>query len=161
MPSSIPTSLPLPTSGTSGTGTIASDLTRFGHLRDREVVYLWKASGGKANGKLVLGKCQKATGLVAHFSKADWVVWLAADHGRDLGLTRWQVEAGLYHELLHAGADEVGTPTLYPHDAEMFRAEIEQYGLWKSDLRFVADSFQGVLPMFGDASDADSRDGAS
>ena len=159
MPSSIPTSLPLPTSGTSGTGTIASDLTRFGHLRDREVVYLWKASGGKANGKLVLGKCQKAAGLVAHFSKADWVVWLSADHGRDLGLTRWQVEAALYHELLHAGQNEqTMEPAVYPHDAEMFRAEIEQYGLWKSDLRFVADCFQGVLPMFGDAP---SDDGGS
>jgi hypothetical protein len=132
---------------------ISSDLAKFGHLRDVTVIYLWKASGGKSAGKLVLGKCQKASGLVAHFSEADWVIWLAADHCRDLGMSRWQVEAAVYHELNHAGADvDTREPTVYPHDAEMFRAEIESYGLWKSDLRFVAPGFRD-LPLFADADD--------
>jgi hypothetical protein len=134
---------------------INSDLVKFGHLRRRNVIYLWKASGGKSSGKLVLGKCVKAAGLVAHFSEMDWVIHLSADHARDLGLSRWQVEASLMHELLHAGEDlQTCEPAIYPHDAEMFRAEIEQYGLWKSDLRFVAPSFRD-LPLFADADEGE------
>lgn len=133
---------------------INSDLAKFGHLRRRTTIYLWKASGGKSAGKLVLGKCVKSAGLVTYFGAADWVIWLSADHARDLGLSRWQVEAACMHELLHAGEDlQTCEPSVYPHDAEMFRAEIEQYGLWKSDLRFVAPGFQGALPLFGDADD--------
>ena len=127
---------------------VASDLAKFAAAERREIVYLWKAKGGQSSGKLRLGQCQKASGLVAHFSEAAWVIWIAADHVRDLGLTRWEVEAAVYHELLHISEDvETCKPAINPHDAEMFAAEIEQYGLWKSDLRFVAKSFS-QLPLW-------------
>jgi Putative phage metallopeptidase len=136
----------------------------FGHLLDLKVVYLWKKSGGKSKGRGVYGKAAKASGLVKHFSEqATFVIWLAADHCRGADFDERQIEALLFHELCHTEvADEDpetgrgGGPTLVPHDVEMFRSEVEHYGLWTPDLRIVAPSFRQA-ELFSDegADDAD------
>ncbi len=120
------------------------------------VVYLWKAEGGDVNGLATLGKCQKPGGLLKLFSDAQFIIWLAADHARVLALTRWQVEALLFHELCHAAWGESGAK-LRGHDFAGFRAELENYGAWESDLRRAAESF-GQLPLFAE-DDAESAPG--
>jgi hypothetical protein len=138
----------------------------FGHLADLKVVYLWKNTGGKAKGKGVYGKTAKASGLVKHFSEqAAFVIWLAADHCRGAGYTERQLEALLFHEMCHttvADADEEtgrgGGPTLVPHDVEMFRAEVEVYGLWDADLREVAPAFRQAGLFDADNGEAEDDD---
>jgi hypothetical protein len=128
---------------------------RFGWIRDYcRVVYLWKAEGGAVNGCATLGKCQKPGGLLKLFSDAQYIIWLAADHARDLYLTRWQVEALLFHEMSHTRMGDNG-PALRGHDFAGFRSELEQYGAWESDLRLAAQAFQ-QLALFDEGEDSES-----
>lgn len=126
--------------------------TKLGHLKMFEVVYLWKKSGGKSNGKGTYGKTQKPSGVLTAFTDAHYVIWLAADHVANAGFDDRQVEALLFHEMLHTGADdETMAPILIPHDVEMFRAEVEEYGLWEPQLREVAPAFKQASLFDGGA----------
>jgi hypothetical protein len=123
---------------------LASDLidkhTTFSHLPGLRVHYRWKKKGGKKSGAAVYGKCVKPSGLLADYSEADFVIWLAADYVRDADFTQRQIEALLFHEMLHAGIsddeddDGEAKPVLIAHDFEGFRAEVEHYGWWSSEL---------------------------
>ncbi|MCC7369669.1 MAG: hypothetical protein IT306_14665 [Chloroflexi bacterium] len=119
------------------------------HLRRLSVTYLWKRQGGKSKGRATFGKCSKPSGLLKHFSEAHFVVWLAADHCRAAGYGDREIEALLFHEMLHTAVSEVdentgrgGGPALVPHDLEVFRAEVEVYGLWAPELQEVAPAFR-------------------
>ncbi len=103
-------------------------------LADAEIVYLWKKKGAESP-RRILGQCQKPSGLLRHFSEADFVIWLAANNVR--GFTEWQFEALIFHELKHALADDEG-PKIVPHDFEGFAEEIARYGCWKSDITRIA-----------------------
>lgn len=121
---------------------------KFNHTRDLKIVFLWKRSGGLVKGKAKLGECQKPSGLLRFLSdKADFVIWLAADHLA--GFEPEQVEAALFHEMCHVGVDEDDEPQLWPHDVEMFADEVQVYGLWKADLVSAATQLrQAKLPGF-------------
>ena len=114
----------------------------FTFLEEFTVRALWKAKGGTSQGKAVLGKCIKPTGLAKFYAQADFVVWPPADAVTDYHLSRWQVEAALYHELKHATCeeDEEGekTPAYTGHDVEAFNSEISEYGAWKTELKATA-----------------------
>lgn len=126
---------------------LIAEHARFAHLAGRRVAYRWKRTGGKAGGKLTLGKCVKPSGLLRDETRADWFIWLAADNC--LGLTNWQIEALVFHELLHADEDEHGKRQLRPHDFEGFGPEIEHYGLWDAGLREAGRAVQALqLPLF-------------
>lgn len=132
-----------------GDALIAERGSRLDQLEALRIVYLWKREGGKTRGRLTLGRLAKPSGLLAYFSDADFVVWLAADHLRGLASTAWQVEALLYRQLLHAGIDGNGNPSLVDADFAGFRAELRRYGLWDDALRAMgADVRQLDLPGF-------------
>src|SRR5262245_36508700 len=76
---------------------------RFTHLRNWQIEVRWKREGGKNRDGLRYGATTKPSGLLRHFAGCDFVVWLAADHHRDTISTYRQVEACLFHELLHCG----------------------------------------------------------
>ena len=119
------------------------------HLKGVEITYLWKEKGGNKGGKATLGKCVLASGLVAHFSKATFVVWLGAENVREAKLSNWQVEALLHHELAHAVVDDGDDGPEYSvrsHDFEGFTSEVRRYGLWKRDLEGMARTAQLHLP---------------
>jgi hypothetical protein len=120
---------------------IAAEEVRFGFLRDVDVRYLWKRKGGKSKGKATLGKCVKASGLVKYLgSDADFVIWVAADATRERALTTRQMEALVFHELLHISQGDDGEPILVGHDFEGFAAELDTYGPWSADLKLAARS---------------------
>lgn len=122
---------------------LIAEFPYFSHLRSARIVYLWKAKGGQKGGKNTLGTCQKPSGLLRHFSDADFVVCLSADHLSDAEAPAWQVEATLHHELLHAWVDsESGKYVVRPHEWEGFGAEIERYGAWDQNLRDAARAFK-------------------
>ena len=112
------------------------------------IKYLWKKSGGKK-----LGACAKPSGLTGYFAGCDFVIWLAYDHVIEKGLTRYQVEALVYHELLHVNYDYDSNdnlkPVLYDHEFEGFKEEIEFYGFWRENIEDIGKAFQKVLPGFG------------
>lgn len=103
--------------------------------------YLWKARGGKRNGNAVLGKLQRPTGLLRYFAAVDFVLTISADHCRAVKLTTLGMEALVFHELMHARDGELG-PEVRGHDAELFRREVELYGFWRENLRYVSKAFQ-------------------
>lgn len=127
-------------------------------LQGFRISYLWKKSGGSTGGKMVLGKCSKTPPMVRAYRASTFTIWLAADHAREFHLTQLQLEALLYHELCHADLEEVenektGEITIRPrvlaHDVEMFHSEIEEYGLWTSELKRAKDTFeQAEMPGF-------------
>lgn len=124
-------------------------IARYPYLQeaaqDLRIKYLWKAKGGAKGGKATLGKCVKTSGLASFYSSADFVVWLAADHAWAFELNAEQVEALLFHELLHIGKEATDAGAVYyvrPHDFEGFRAEVHEYGFWSADIKEAAEVFQ-------------------
>lgn len=115
------------------------------------VKYFWRDKGGKSKGRPVLGKVVKLSGLTRHGLEADFAVWIAADHCREVGLTHRQMEACLLNKLLQIaeteppedGADDfVPEPTLKGPDFEGFTLEYEIYGAWSKDLREIERAVQ-------------------
>lgn len=110
---------------------------KFEWLAPYEVCFLWRAKGGASGGVATLGKTTKASGLVRYFGEQDLVIWLAADHCRDLALSRHQIEALLYHELSHCWQDDQGQLSLRAHEFSGFLSELEEYGPWMADLELM------------------------
>lgn len=117
----------------------------FRHLRDARISYYWKAKGGTSGGKVTLGKAQKPGGFLQWVTETDFIIFISADHCRDMAITNFQMEALVYHELCHCGQreklDKDGEPTgefvfaIVAHDVTTFHNEIAHYGGWLADLR--------------------------
>lgn len=114
--------------------------------------WLWRAKGGNSGGNDVLAKIVQPSGLARFYAGVDFVIWVGWDNLVSREPQRWQVEALLYHELLHIGATEainkVTGELLYEelklkgHDAELFVEEITRYGMWQSSLLRVGEAFE-------------------
>lgn len=119
---------------------------QFAHLRKLHIVYAWKRAGGASNGNSTLGKCIKSSGLTKFFSDSDFVIWLAADHLREVNrgnaATFWQIEALVYHEMMHAQVNDQGAPTMRGHDFEGFGKEISEYGAWDESAEIIRVAFK-------------------
>lgn len=128
---------------------LVREYEELGFLDAWTVRVLWKASGGGPGSRPKLGKCTVASGLVQYFGLADWVVWLAADHCRQLEFSDVQVEALLYHELLHCvlKGEKDPKPAVRPHDFEGFAAEIRRYGFWDEAMTTAKEAVQGRLAL--------------
>lgn len=140
---------PAPTIAEAGKTLIARHRTRFPHLHkpfDHAVAFFWKRVGGDAKGRMTLGTCQKTPPLMRTMTRARWVIWIAADNCE--GLTNRQMEALIFHELLHTGMDDKAQPQPQGHDLEEFRAVVEEYGFLFHDLRAFRDVMQ--LRLFED-----------
>lgn len=123
--------------------------------------YMWRRKHGTSSGKTVLGKCQKMSGVNKAAASADYVVFVAADVVREQQMTHWQLEALIYHELNHVGVDfdDEGEPTfkVRGHDVEMFRCEVEEYGLWRPNLEEAAATFRQLSLLAAPAVSAAER----
>lgn len=117
------------------------------HSQGADVRYAWKRQGGKSGGRATLGKCVKLSGPAKHFAQgADYLIWVAWDHARNLQMTRDELMALLFHELCHIerdvtddGEDVYGAKG---HDLETFFAEIEVFGAWRDDLESAKSVFE-------------------
>lgn len=117
----------------------------FDAIVDLDIQYLWKRTGGSDGGRAKLGACQKPSGLLRYFSGVNFVIWIGADTCRDAQLSYQQMEALVFHQLLHCSLDDNDKPMLRPHDFEGFAAEITEYGFWKPDVKGIANAVQGRL----------------
>jgi hypothetical protein len=120
------------------------------------ILYRWRAKGGTSQGQAKVGACQKPAGLLAHFARADFVVWLAADNLAIAEATYRQVRAALFHELFHIQPGDDGELTATGHDFEGFGDEVRAFGLWHEGLKTAGKAVR-QLPMDLD-SDADPDD---
>lgn len=115
----------------------------FAPLRDDcAVAYLWQRKGGTSAGKPVFGRCRRPRGLLAKYCAADFIVTVSADYAAAAHLTRFQVEALIFHELNHATIDAQKGAGIRPHDYEGFTVEVDFYGAWHPDLERAAASFK-------------------
>jgi hypothetical protein len=129
---------------------IAAHVGKLRHLLpplNQQVEYLWKREGGESAGRSIFGKCTKASGLTTAFTDATWVIWVAADNC--FGFTNRQMEALVFHELLHTNIDDKLKPKLRGHDVEEFMDVIAEYGFVFADLRRLRDTVR-QLPLFDD-----------
>lgn len=136
-------------------------IRRHGHLAwlaSVRISYLWRCKGGQAGGKATFGACQRASGLVRHFGRVALVIWLAWDHCGLVAMTRRQVEALVYHQLLHAERTEKGQAVIQPHDFEGFTRELEEYGPWQADLQRMVEAARQLELFRGDAGTDDRAD---
>lgn len=115
---------------------------RFAHLRDMTIMYFWKKKGGKKDGMPVLGMCRKVTGpLKALAPGADFMIYMSADLWDAHGVTAYQAEAIVNHELRHAGVRK-GKAVINPHTLVRFIEEIPEYGLYDAMLQAAGSAFQ-------------------
>jgi len=84
-----------------------------------DIRFLWKQGGGRRNGKAVLGKTTLPRSYARFYSKADALVWVAADWLRELKASYRFLEAVLFHELCHL-----------------------VYGAWRADLKDLNDNLK-------------------
>jgi hypothetical protein len=132
---------------------LAGDLIeRFSELSELatfEFTYLWKREGGKKKGDVVLGNLSTTSGFVRYFTEADFILWMAADHLYKYQLSDQQIEAAVFHQLMHA-TSENGVPATRQHDIEGFAAELRHFGTWTQELKMAKKAFdQATLPLFG------------
>lgn len=115
------------------------------HLAGVPIRWFWKKKGPKSGDKGAYGKCLKAGGLIAALANTDFYAWLAADLCRDAGITNRQLEALVFHELLHLERreDKDGNETyeLRGHDFAGFAPELSRYGAWTHELGEARDAF--------------------
>lgn len=103
----------------------------------------WKPD---VDGRVMLGKCKKATDLDRELAPFDFVILLNRDFWQNPRVTDLQRRALLDHELMHAAVayDENGDAkvddrgrTVYrirKHDLEEFSDIAQRYGCWKRDI---------------------------
>ncbi len=107
----------------------------------------WKAD---VDGRLVLGKCKKASDLDRELAPFDFVILLNRDFWLHARIADVQRDALLDHELMHAAIayDQDGEPkrddrgrTVFrtrKHDLEEFADIASRYGCWKRDIEEFA-----------------------
>lgn len=121
------------------------------HLRDARIALAWaKAWKPDVDGRLVLGKCKKASDLDRELAAFDFVILLNKGFWQDFDVTDAQRRALLDHELCHAAVayDQLGEPIedergrkvyrIRKHDIEEFAVIVERHGCYKRDLETFA-----------------------
>lgn len=121
-----------------------SELHDLGGL---DIRYLWRKKGRKKGSKVVFGTCQKLSGLARYgLGGGEFLVILDAENCELYGLSAWQLEALIYHELNHIQPPDPDDPAsqyeLVGHDFEGFSSELKRYGLWHRDARRIAPAFE-------------------
>lgn len=115
-----------------------SETEELAHLRGIVIRYFWKRRGGLKGGNPRLGNLSKPSGITKYsLGHPTLLLWLAADHCRDLKLDHEQIRAAVLHELCKASTDpdDHSAFRVVGPDAEVFALEIRLVGLWSLDLK--------------------------
>lgn len=122
------------------------------HLKAAEIDFLFTPKEIRSKGRIVMAKTQKCSGLLEHYSKANFVITISFMQWIDL--SEKQKIALIDHELCHCGLDvkENGEASwvIIGHDVEEFNVVIERHGLWSKDVGEMAETIK-QLKLFPDA----------
>jgi hypothetical protein len=112
-----------------------------------DIGYVWKKKGATRGGRPVVAELKKASGLIGYFTKLDFVVVIHAPNA--WMLSNRQLEAAVYSSLLRLWwDDENETVRTRGPELEMFRGEVERYGLWTPELISARKTFDQIrLPI--------------
>ena len=135
-------------------------------VAEAKIALAWrKGTKPNADGKIVLGRCVKASDLQRELIDYDFVIVLNKEFWKDPEFSREKKLALLDHELCHAAraVDSDGAPMIDSknrpvwrvrgHDVEEFEEIVARHGVWKRDLeRFVeAIAKRKKSPLFSEA----------
>jgi len=137
------------------------------HLRDAKIALAWH-KGWKADtdGRVVLGKCKKASDLDRQLADFDFVILLNREFWTEPTATDAQRRALIDHELCHAEVvlgeddepveDELGRICyrMRKHDIEEFAEIVERHGLYKRDLEQFAAAMRRGPKLFDEPTEA-------
>jgi hypothetical protein len=125
------------------------------HKTDARIVLAWhKGLKPDVDGRIVLGKCRKATDLDRELAPFDFVILLNKEYWEDRRTGDLQRKALLDHELSHAALayDEHGDPKrderdryvfrTRRHDLEEFSSVVARHGVYKRDLEEFAQALR-------------------
>jgi hypothetical protein len=136
---------------------IVNELVEAYHddLRDARIALAWNLSWQPdVDGRVILGKCRKASDLDRELVAYDFVIILRKEFFENPTVTDQQRRALLDHELCHGALtfDARGEPLedergrkvyrIRRHDLEEFSAIAERYGCWKKDLEAFATALE-------------------
>lgn len=126
---------------------------KFDHLTSLRIASMWKRNGRTKSGRAILGKAQVTRGLTLHFfDGAEFWLWIAADHVMEQSFSHTHLEALVFSLLLSMVSDEEGKLTISAPDFTGFIAEVQEYGIWRPELKDGAKAFESVtLPLFGES----------
>ena len=135
-------------------------------VKDARFALAWnRAWKPDTDGRVILGKCKKASDLDRELAAFDFVIILRKDFWEDPSVTDAQRAALMDHELCHASVrcdKNSGEPMvdernrliyrIRKHDIEEFADIVERHGTYKRDLELFAQALrrgpqQGVLPV--------------
>ena len=107
----------------------------FKDIREAEItiVYLASEQAKKQKGKLIFGQCEKIADKYKWGIPADFTITVFEPNIE--GFTPEQVEALIFHELLHVGVED-DRLFIRPHDIEDFSAVLKKYGVDWATLPF-------------------------
>jgi hypothetical protein len=131
-------------------------------LRKARIALAWCTSWKPdVDGRVVLGKMQKASDLGRELAPFDFVVLLSKRFWMHPETKETQKRALLDHELCHGALahDAAGEPIenergqlvfrIRKHDLEEFSAIVQRHGIWKSDIEQFARALKlGEVPEF-------------
>jgi hypothetical protein len=125
-------------------------------IQDARIALAWCTSWKPdVDGRVILGKCMKATDLHRELAPFDFVILLQRSFWLHESVTDHQRRALLDHELCHAtvkydattgepAVDERGRIVYRTrkHDIEEFAEVVERYGTWKKDIEAFAQALR-------------------
>lgn len=122
-------------------------------LHGAQIALAWrKKLKADIDGRLVLGRCVRASDLQKEFAPYDFVILLNKEIWDNPEFTIEKKTALIDHELCHAAPaeDSAGDPRyddrgrqvwrVRKHDVEEFRVIVERHGCYKADLEAFAQS---------------------
>lgn len=114
---------------------LIANYDEFKDIREAEItiVYLASEQAKKQKGKLVFGQCEKIADKYKWGIPADFTITVFEPNIE--GFTPEQVEALIFHELLHVGVED-DRLFIRPHDIEDFFAVLKKYGVDWATLPF-------------------------
>lgn len=130
---------------------------------EAKIALAWrKGTKPNADGRVVLGRCVKASDLQRELVDYDFVIVLNKEFWEDPEFDRAKKLALLDHELCHAAraVDQDGEPMIDSkqrpvwrvrgHDVEEFEEIVSRHGVWKRDLERFAEAIakRNKSPLF-------------
>lgn len=124
-------------------GLIGAFPDRLGTLAPLTIRVMWQAHGRTARGREILGKASRPSGISKFLLEdVDFLLYVAADHCRNLGMTNYTMEAELFNLLCQCFVDAEGKPMILGPDFSGFTAELRAYGTWNEELKIGGRAFR-------------------
>ena len=117
----------------------------FDRFRGLNIKIFWQNDAGKEEGRIKIGSSSKQNSITRYLANVDWVIFVNHKAAAQYGLTNWQMEACVFHQLMHIEVEHEGDAIklkTHPHDIGLFHAEVINYGAWYFDLKNTARSFE-------------------